>query len=175
MAALLLIPFFLIRFGLLSALSRDGLRRAAHYPPVEGWERAALWLYQLSTAALLLLILLSRVKAAPPPSFHGGGLLYAAGLLLLVLSVAAFAAPSEEGFCQSGVYRLSRNPMYAAYFLLFLGCGLLTRSLPLLLCLAVFLTLSLGKCQCPAKMSDCHSAEQDGGQLWNREMREGSE
>ena len=62
MAALLLIPFFLIRFGLLSALSPDSLRRAAHYPPVEGWERAALWLYQLSTAALLLLILLSRVS-----------------------------------------------------------------------------------------------------------------
>src|SRR5699024_10498340 len=88
-AALLLIPFFLIRFGLLSALSRDGLRRAAHYPPVEGWERAALWIYQLSTAALLLLILLSRVKAAPPACFRAGGALYAAGLLLLVLSVAA--------------------------------------------------------------------------------------
>ena len=121
MAALLLIPFFLIRFGLLSALSRDGLRRAAHYPPVEGWERAALWLYQLSTAALLLLILLSRVKAAPPACFRAGGVLYAAGLLLLVLSVAAFAVPSEEGFCQSGIYRLSRNPMYVSYFLLFLG------------------------------------------------------
>ena len=125
MAALLLIPFFLIRFGLLSALSRDGLRRAAHYPPVEGWERAALWLYQLSTAALLLLILLSRVKAAPPACFRAGGVLYA-------------AVPSEEGFCQSGIYRLSRNPMYVSYFLLFLGCALLTRSLPLLLCLAVF-------------------------------------
>ena len=138
MAALLLIPFFLIRFGLLSALSRDGLRRAAHYPPVEGWERAALWLYQLSTAALLPPFLPPRVKAAPPACPRAGGVLYAAGLLLLVLSVAAFAAPSEEGFCQSGVYRLSRNPMYVSYFLLFLGCALLTRSLPLLLCLAVF-------------------------------------
>lgn len=138
MAALLLIPFFLIRFGVLSALNRDGLLRAAHFPPMEGRQRTAYWLYQLSTAAILLLILLSRIQTAPLPCFWSGAGLYAAGLVLLLLSVTAFAAPSEDGLCQSGVYRLSRNPMYVSYFLLFLGCGLLTQSLPLLLCLVVF-------------------------------------
>lgn len=138
MGFLLLIPFFLIRFGVLSALGRDGMRRAAHFPPVAGWERAACWLYQLSTVAILLLILLSRVKAAPLPCFGVGAALYLAGLVLLFVSVLAFSAPAEDGVCRSGIYHLSRNPMYVAYFLLFLGCVLLIQSLPLLLSLAVF-------------------------------------
>ena len=37
-----------------------------------------------------------------------------------------------------GLYRLSRNPMYLAYFILFLGCVLLTQSLVLFGLLAVF-------------------------------------
>lgn len=138
MGALLLVPFFLIRFGVLSALDRGGVKRAAHFPPMEGRERAAYWLYQLSTAAILLLLLLSRLQLAPLPCLWAGAGLYAAGLTLLLLSVSAFAAPAEGGICQAGVYRLSRNPMYLSYFLLFLGCVLLTQSIPLMLCLVVF-------------------------------------
>lgn len=37
-----------------------------------------------------------------------------------------------------GVYRISRNPMYVSYFFVFLGCVLLTQSLPLLAALLVF-------------------------------------
>ena len=50
---------------------------------------------------------------------------------LLALSAAAFAAPAEQGVRRRGVYRFSRNPMYMAYFLCFLGCALLVQS-PLL-------------------------------------------
>ena len=37
----LLIPFFLIRFALTAALSREALGRAARFAPVRGRERAA--------------------------------------------------------------------------------------------------------------------------------------
>lgn len=57
MGFLLLIPFFLIRFGLLSAFNKDVVKRAAHFAPLEGGERAAYWLYQVSNAAVIIVLL----------------------------------------------------------------------------------------------------------------------
>jgi len=45
---LLLIPFILIRFGLLSMLNKEGLKRAAFFAPLIGKEKAAYWFYQIS-------------------------------------------------------------------------------------------------------------------------------
>lgn len=39
---------------------------------------------------------------------------------------------------ETGLYRLSRNPMYVAYFICFLGMALLTRSVLFLGLVAVF-------------------------------------
>ena len=138
MAAVLLIPFLSLRFGVLSMLDSSALRRAAHFPPFRGSEKPAYWLYQLSSAALLLGPFFASVHTAPAPLFWSGAALYAFGLLLLLLSVIGFAAPSESGVRQKGVYRISRNPMYVSYFFVFLGCVLLTQSLPLLAALLVF-------------------------------------
>ena len=121
MAAVLLIPFLSLRFGVLSMLDSSALRRAAHFPPFRGPEKPAYWLYQLSSAALLLGPFFASVHTAPAPLFWSGAALYAFGLLLLLLSVIGFAAPSESGVRHKGVYRISRNPMYVSYFFVFLG------------------------------------------------------
>ena len=141
MGALLLLPFFLLRFGLRAYLDRAAVGSAAHFAPMWGGERAAYWVYQLSNIAILVRILFARVRTAPPLLFGGGLVLYGAGLVLLALSVAAFASPAERGVNRSGVYRLSRNPMYAAYFLYFLGCALLAQS-PLLAALTLVFQFS---------------------------------
>ena len=116
MAAVLLIPFLSLRFGVLSMLDSSALRRAAHFPPFRGSEKPAYWLYQLSSAALLLGPFFASVHTAPAPLFWSGAALYAFGLLLLLLSVIGFAAPSESGVRHKGVYRISRNPMYVSFF-----------------------------------------------------------
>lgn len=141
LGVLLLLPFFLIRFGLLALLDRHALARAAHFAPMEGLDRAVYWVYQLSNAALLLRILTARRLAGEPLLLAGGWALYGAGLALLALSAAAFAAPAEQGVRQSGVYRWSRNPMYCAYFLFFLGCALLLSS-PLLAALTLLFQMA---------------------------------
>lgn len=123
MAAVLLIPFLSLRFGVLSMLDSSALRRAAHFPPFRGPEKPAYWPYQLSSAALLLGPFFASVHTAPAPLFWSGAALYAFGLLLLLLSVIGFAAPSESGVRHKGVYRISRNPMYVSYFFVFLAAS----------------------------------------------------
>lgn len=136
MGALLLVPFFLVRFGLMALLDREALGRAAHFPPLRGGERAAYWVYQLSTAALILGLCFSRIR--PSRALIPGAVCHVLGLALLARSAADFCAPAEGGFRQGGLYRFSRNPMYAAYFVFFSGCALLAASRPLAAALACF-------------------------------------
>ena len=56
----------------------------------------------------------------------------------MVVSIVNFAAPAEKGFHKNGLYRLSRNPMYVAYFVYFLGCALIVKSWIVLGFLLVF-------------------------------------
>ena len=95
------VPFFLIRFGLMSCLDKSAVRRAAQFAPMRGPEKAAYWVYQLSTAALILHSPFLRVG-------------------------------------RESTYRYSRNPMYVAYFVCFLGMALLSRSAAFLVILALF-------------------------------------
>ena len=73
MAAVLLIPFLSLRFGVLSMLDSSALRRAAHFPPFRGSEKPAYWLYQLSSAALLLGPFFASVHTAPAPLLERSG------------------------------------------------------------------------------------------------------
>lgn len=122
----LLAPFLLVRFGLL--LSREAAGRAARFAPMEGGERMAYWVYQLSTGALFLYLPFLRVGPAPALPLWAGLVCYLSGLALCAASIAAFSAPRTGGLCTGGAYRLSRNPMYVSYFLCFAGMALLTRS-----------------------------------------------
>lgn len=138
MGILLLAPFFLIRFGLLSRLNREAVQRAAYFAPLEGNERTAYWLYQLSNGAIIIGLLFCRVSHEPRWLLSAGLAVYALGNVLLLLSVVSFAAPTENGFHKNGLYRFSRNPMYVAYFVYFLGCVLIVKSWIILVFLLIF-------------------------------------
>lgn len=134
---LLLIPLILIRFGYLGLLSRDGLKRAAFFAPLIGKEKAAYWFYQITS--ILLFVYLFFLKITTDPHWlYAGLVIYGLGMLLCIASVSDFAKPAENGINLKGLYRISRNPMYVAYFIYFLGCVLLTQSLLLFAILMVF-------------------------------------
>lgn len=125
---LLLIPFLLIRFGLLSYLNKEAVNRAAHFAPMQGSEAAAYWIYQISNAAIFIYLLFLRVRMDFTWLFFTGMVCYMVGLVLCAFSVIGFSSPSSEGLNSKGIYRFSRNPMYVSYFICFMGCAFLTQS-----------------------------------------------
>ncbi|MFT4147072.1 MAG: isoprenylcysteine carboxylmethyltransferase family protein [Mobilitalea sp.] len=136
-AFLAVIPLILIRFGLLGLLDKESLKRAAFFAPVIGDEKMAYLIYQISN--LLLFIYLCFLKITFNSDWFTIGLgVYGLGILLCIVSVSNFAKPAANGINLRGLYRFSRNPIYVAYFIYFLGCVLLTQSLILLAILLVF-------------------------------------
>ncbi len=134
---LLMVPFFLVRFGLLRLLSEEAFRRAALFAPMREKERIAYWVYQLSTVVLLIYMCFLKIDLTPPWG-HAGLLIYPLGIVLCAVAIVNFAKPKKSGINMTGLYRISRNPMYVAYFVFFLGCVLLTRSPILLITLVIF-------------------------------------
>ena len=128
----LLIPFLLIRFVLLFGLDRNAVRRAAHFAPLRGREKIAYLVYQTATAGILLHPFFLTARTDFSPMFFAGATCYVLGLCLLAASVVAFSSPDDMGLNTNGIYRLSRNPMYVAYFVCFIGIAMLTKSLVLL-------------------------------------------
>lgn len=136
-AIILLIPILFLRYGLLRMLSKKALIRASFFAPLSGRERIAFWVYQISTALILLYLLLLKIKT-DSKWFYIGLAIYGLGTFLYTASIINYAMPNNNGINLNGLYRVSRNPMYVAYFIYFLGCVILTSSWILFALLIVF-------------------------------------
>lgn len=88
---LLLPPFLLIRFGLLSYLNKDAVKRAAYFAPISGNEAVAYWIYQISNSAIFIYLLFLRVKTDFTWLFFIGIVCYILGLILCAFSVKGFS------------------------------------------------------------------------------------
>lgn len=136
-AFLLMIPIFLIRFGLLKMINKDALNRAAFFAPLEGSEKTAYLFYQLSNTFIILYSVFLRIRTKTP-LFFIALFIYILGIIVLTISTVDFAKPNQSGINTNGIYKISRNPMYIGYFIYFLGCVLITHSILLLISLLVF-------------------------------------
>jgi protein-S-isoprenylcysteine O-methyltransferase Ste14 len=125
------IPLILIRYGLLSIINKDALKRASFFAPLIGREKAAFWVYQILTILILLNLLLLKIRT-DTDFFYIGLITYSLGIILYAVSIINYSRPMTTGINLNGLYRISRNPMYIAYFIYFLGCVFLTHSMMLL-------------------------------------------
>ncbi|EMS72157.1 methyltransferase family protein [Ruminiclostridium cellobioparum] len=136
-AFLLIIPLFLIRFGLLKMINKDSLRRAAFFAPLEGKEKVAYLFYQFSNAFMILYSVFLKIQTKPP-LFLIALFIYVLGVSVLIIATVNFAKPEQSGINTNGIYKISRNPMYIGYFIYFASCVMLTHSMLLLISLLVF-------------------------------------
>jgi protein-S-isoprenylcysteine O-methyltransferase Ste14 len=134
---ILIAPVLLARFLLLSLISSEAVKRAAFFPPVKGIERPAYLLNIVTTLMLLVIPFFLEINVHGIEGF-AGMILFGAGLILYSVSIIQFAGPDENGINMKGLYRISRNPMYIAFFIYFLGCCLMTRSWLLFIVLVIF-------------------------------------
>jgi protein-S-isoprenylcysteine O-methyltransferase Ste14 len=136
-AFLIVIPILLTRYGLLSILNGEALKRAGFFAPLIGREKVAFWVYQITTILIILKLLFLKIRT-DSDWFYIGMVIYSLGLVLYMVSIVNYAKPKMNGINLNGLYRISRNPMYIAYFIYFFGCVLLTHSWILLALLIVF-------------------------------------
>ena len=93
---LLLLPFLLVRFGLLSLRDKKAVQRAAHFAPMRGRELIAYGIYQAATFGILFCSFFLRAEAEGSILFCMGLLLYAVGLAALCMAVISFSAQMRE-------------------------------------------------------------------------------
>ena len=72
LAVFLLIPFLLIRFPLLSHFGKNALSRAAYFAPVQGKEKIAYMIYQLSNLALFIISFFLEINFHSSVFFYAG-------------------------------------------------------------------------------------------------------
>ncbi|MDF2520476.1 MAG: phospholipid methyltransferase [Clostridia bacterium] len=133
----LVIPIILIRYAILGMISKAALQRAAYFAPLQGGEKFAFAMYQISNTLMFLYLIFLRVKTEPP-IFYAALLVYILGMVLYIISTVDYARPDGNGVNLKGLYKVSRNPMYVAYLIYFTGCALLTKSLLLFMLLLIF-------------------------------------
>lgn len=135
---LLIIPFFLIRFILLSCLNKDAVARAAYFAPLQKNEHIVYYTYQLSQTLILIYLFFISIKIDISWMFYLGMGVYLMGIGFLTISIIHFATSPNDGLNIRGIYKFSRNPMYVSYFVYFIGCVLLTQSFSLFVIVIIF-------------------------------------
>lgn len=134
---LIVIPILLTRYLRTSLLNKEAVRRAAFFPPTQGPEKPAYIVNIFTTLLLLVLPFFLRINLHGLMGIAGFGISLVS-LVLYGISIIHFARPDAGGVNRTGLYAISRNPMYVAFFLYLLGGCMMTRSWLLLAVLAVF-------------------------------------
>ena len=134
---ILVIPIIFIRYILMRIINKEAMERAGFFPPREGKEQVAFYVYQITILILLIYLLFSEIKFNRMLNYVGL-IVFIVGTVLYIKSIIDFSKPQDSGVNKNGLYKYSRNPMYVAFFLYFLGCSFLINSLFYLVILLIF-------------------------------------
>ena len=89
----LLLPFLTIRFLLPFILNPKALARGAYFAPVQGREKAAYYIYQISNIAMFIYLLFLNVLIENSWQFYTGIVSYIVGVGLCWAATVNFSFP----------------------------------------------------------------------------------
>lgn len=136
-AAILLVPFIFIRLFLFKKFNKNAYQRAQQFAPLAKSQKGYYIVYQISQVLLIICPVFRQVTLSSWLDFMAL-ILYLFGLLIIYLAIIAFVKANENNFIQSGVYQVSRHPMYVGYFFYYFGMAVWMRDYLYLIVLIVF-------------------------------------
>jgi len=134
---ILILPIIFIRYGIVSFFGKQASKRTTFFPPRKGKEKLAYWIYEITTLLMIIVLFFNEAILNNAISFIGLAICFI-GMILYAISIVHFAKPNKNGLNITGIYKISRNPMYIAFFLYFLGASILIHSWILFFILVIF-------------------------------------
>ncbi|XFA98659.1 isoprenylcysteine carboxylmethyltransferase family protein [Candidatus Izemoplasma sp. B36] len=119
---LFILPMLFIRLTLPKLMKRQTSNKLDYFPPVIGIERIALKAYFILNTTIVFSPLLFHVRFENTIIVLIFIICYSLGIIILTLSVITFS--ESNSITTKGIYKYSRNPMYIAYFLIYLAVAL---------------------------------------------------
>lgn len=136
-AILLLIPVILIRYPVMRMISKDAFQRAQRADLSDRKSRLAANAYQTTLIPMFISLVFFTIHFDDLLNYIGLAF-FIMGAVLYIKSIADYANPAVGGINRNGLYKFSRNPMYVAFFIHFVGIGLLAGSWLFLVLLLLF-------------------------------------
>jgi protein-S-isoprenylcysteine O-methyltransferase Ste14 len=164
-AWILILFFYLIAFGLTSLIERVRFKyKADSRPPRPIYNEQD----KKITLILMVTVFASFIYSVFLPLklgtawFYAGLIVYLLGMVFLITAEVNFVSTPVDKLVTKGVYRISRNPMWFGFFLIFIGIGIACASWVYLLSAMIFIILQhvLLTCEerwCLEKYGDAYS------------------
>jgi protein-S-isoprenylcysteine O-methyltransferase Ste14 len=129
-AWILVVPVWLTGI-VIASTNRKGMKRAADMSWYTRWDRAASFASMFFMIAFMAVSCFIRFEVCSP--WFAAGLVFAlAGFAANIAAKVSYANARPGSAVTAGIYRYSRNPMYASFSLVMLGTAVAAHSIHLL-------------------------------------------
>jgi protein-S-isoprenylcysteine O-methyltransferase Ste14 len=122
-------------------INKEVLKKLGADRPLSNNEKKLLNVYSLLFFAIIAYSIFLPLELGTV-WFYAGFIIYLLGVIVETIAMLNFFTTAVDKPVNKGIYRFSRNPMYFAMFLIFLGTSIACVSLIFLILTAIFIILS---------------------------------
>ena len=138
-AWIFILPYLLMTYGL-SFLIVNKKSALFIWPPYNKKEKKLLRILMVTMFGSWIYSIFLPLKLGTA-WFYTGFFIYLLGMIFVTMATLNFATTPVDKPLTKGVFRISRNPMYFGFFLIYIGIGIACASWVFLLCAMVVIVL----------------------------------